>query len=205
MIHKTWTKIAALAIPLVWTVAAANAPTVSQADRQKALRYLSTTRTGVLDSVEGLSEAQWNFKPAPGRWSIAEVVEHLALTENFLNESVLSRIAQAPAAPLDRDWAALDANILAQVPDRTTRYKAPEMIAPTGRWTHRQSLDKFLAARASTIDALKSSAELRAHLVKHPAFGDLDGYQWILAVAAHSERHTKQILEVKADPNFPAK
>jgi len=29
------------------------------------------------------------------------------------------------------------------------------------------------------------------------------GYEWILFIAAHSERHTKQILEVKADPNFP--
>ena len=28
--------------------------------------------------------------------------------------------------------------------------------------------------------------------------------KWVLAVAAHSARHTKQILEVKADPNFPA-
>jgi hypothetical protein len=32
----------------------------------------------------------------------------------------------------------------------------------------------------------------------------MDGYQWVLATAAHTERHTKQILEVKSDPNFPA-
>jgi hypothetical protein len=31
----------------------------------------------------------------------------------------------------------------------------------------------------------------------------LDGYEWVLFVAGHSERHTKQINEVKADPNFP--
>ena len=29
--------------------------------------------------------------------------------------------------------------------------------------------------------------------------------QWILAAAGHSKRHTEQIIEVKADPNFPAK
>jgi hypothetical protein len=34
-------------------------------------------------------------------------------------------------------------------------------------------------------------------------FGPLDGYDWILAVAAHTARHTQQILEVKADPGFP--
>jgi len=42
------------------------------------------------------------------------------------------------------------------------------------------------------------------HVFDHPALGPLDGYEWVLAVAAHTERHTKQILEVKADANFPA-
>jgi hypothetical protein len=37
------------------------------------------------------------------------------------------------------------------------------------------------------------------------AYDSMDGYQWVLGAAAHTERHTKQILEVKADPNFPAK
>ena len=39
----------------------------------------------------------------------------------------------------------------------------------------------------------------------HPLGQPLDAYEWLLFVAAHSERHTKQILEVKADPNFPKK
>jgi hypothetical protein len=34
---------------------------------------------------------------------------------------------------------------------------------------------------------------------------ELDAYQWLLLLASHSERHTLQILEVKADPNFPKK
>jgi hypothetical protein len=33
--------------------------------------------------------------------------------------------------------------------------------------------------------------------------GKMDGYEFILFIAAHSERHVKQIDEVKADPNFP--
>jgi len=36
-----------------------------------------------------------------------------------------------------------------------------------------------------------------------PAIGTLDGYQWILLISGHERRHTLQILEVKADPNFP--
>jgi len=36
-----------------------------------------------------------------------------------------------------------------------------------------------------------------------PLGKQLDAYQWVLFIAAHSERHTKQIDEVKADPHFP--
>lgn len=46
--------------------------------------------------------------------------------------------------------------------------------------------------------------DLRRHLAPSPVVKkDLDGYQWILTLVGHSERHTLQILEVKADPNFP--
>jgi hypothetical protein len=31
----------------------------------------------------------------------------------------------------------------------------------------------------------------------------MDAYQWLLLNAAHCKRHTAQILEVKADPNYP--
>ena len=42
-----------------------------------------------------------------------------------------------------------------------------------------------------------------AHAAESPLGKNLDPYQWLLFIAAHSERHTKQMLEVKADPNFP--
>jgi hypothetical protein len=38
-----------------------------------------------------------------------------------------------------------------------------------------------------------------------PPAGLLDAYQWMLFQGAHSKRHTAQIEEVKADPNFPKK
>jgi len=51
---------------------------------------------------------------------------------------------------------------------------------------------------------LKTTTGLRDHVTDSP-MGKLDGYEFVLLIAAHSERHTKQINEVKADPNFPKK
>jgi hypothetical protein len=48
-----------------------------------------------------------------------------------------------------------------------------------------------------------TNADLRAHASPHWAVKEADAYQWLLYLSGHSERHTRQILEVKADPNFP--
>jgi hypothetical protein len=38
-----------------------------------------------------------------------------------------------------------------------------------------------------------------------PVRKQMDAYQWLVLVSAHTERHTAQALEVKASPNFPKK
>jgi uncharacterized damage-inducible protein DinB len=194
----------ALSPALFLTVLAAGQDLTSS-DREKGLRYLAETRNGVVEATKGLSDAQWKFKPGPDRWSIAEIVEHLALVENFLLENVRPQLASSTAVAPDRDLKQVDANILAKIPDRSTKFQAPPPIVPTGRWTPQVALDRFLASRQQTVAFLKSDADLRGHVVTHPVAGPMDGYQWILSIAAHSERHTKQILEVKADSGFPEK
>jgi hypothetical protein len=178
--------------------------TLTQADREKGLQYLQQTRDGVVAATKGLSAAQMKFKAAPDRWSVADTLEHIALAEDFIFQSVTDKIMKAPAGPADRDTAKIDAMILAMLPDRSQKRQAPGPLVPTGRWTPAEALDHFLASRAKTIEFLQSTADLRAHVSSdNPMQQPLDGYDWMLFIAGHSERHTKQILEVKADSNFP--
>jgi hypothetical protein len=95
--------------------------------------------------------------------------------------------------------------VLAMVPDRTHKAQAPEPLVPTNRFGSPEgSIKHFVASRVTTEDFLKSTAGMRDHVMESP-MGKLDAYEFVLLVAAHSERHTKQINEVKADPNFPKK
>lgn len=177
---------------------------ITTAEREQALHYLIETRAEVVGAVKGLSDAQWNFKPAPDRWSVHEILEHIAITEDLIPNGIRARLEKAPAPPAEHDAKRVDAMVLAKVPDRSTKVQAPPQLAPTGRWTATATLEHFLAGRRQTVNWLKSDTDLRGHVVDHPVLGALDGYEWILAGAMHSERHVKQILEVKADPNFPA-
>ena len=182
----------------------AYAEQITPAEQEHARQYLAETRQGVLDAVKGLSDTQWNFKPAPDRWSIAQIVEHLAITEEVV-QTVFQKLPEAPAPSAERDPRQVDTLILAKVPDRSSKVQAPPPLLPTGRWTPQVALEHFLEYRQQTVSFLQSGSNLREHVIDHPVLGPLDGYQWVLTVAAHTERHMKQILEVKSDPHFPAK
>ena len=193
------------ALLLMAGATAASAQELTQADKDQALKYLETTKRGVLDATKGLSEAQWNFKPAPDRWSVAQVMEHIAAAEDFIRTLTKDNVMKAPAGEAGRDVKKTDDAVMAMVPDRTNKAQAPEPLVPTNRFgSPDASLKHFIESRTATEDFLKSTSGLRDHVSDSP-MGKLDGYEFVLLIAAHSERHTKQILEVKADPNFPKK
>ncbi len=197
-------KLSVLSSALLFLSMAAFGQTLTQADREKGAQYLEQTRDGVVAATRGLSDAQMKFKSAPERWSVAETLEHIALGEDLMFQSVTDKIMKAPAGPADRDTAKIDVMILNMVPDRTQKRQAPGSLVPTGRWTPSETLDHFLKSRSSAIGFLKSTPDLRAHAsADNPFQQPLDAYDWLLFIGAHSERHTKQMLEVKADPNFP--
>jgi len=177
---------------------------LTQADRERGIQYLDQTRDGVAAAVAGLSDAQLKFKSAPDRWSVAETLEHIAKSEEFLFRNVTDKVMKAPVGPAGRDTAKIETMILTMVPDRSQKAKAPAALVPTSTWTPAESLDHFLKTRAQMTELLQAAPDLREHVADSP-FGQQqwDAYEWMLFIAAHSERHTKQILEVKADPNFP--
>jgi hypothetical protein len=190
-------------LPLAALVAPMYAATLTQAERDRAIAELTASRQQFLDSVAGLSPAQWNFKPDEKTWSVAECAEHIAVSEDVIFGYV-SKFVQGPAAP-DKKSAVTDDFILTAVVNRTQKFQAPEALRPTHRFaTPQETIDHFKQSREHTIAYVRDTQDdLRGHFFDHPVLKTLDTYQWILLISAHSQRHTAQLNEVKANPNFP--
>jgi hypothetical protein len=166
----------------------ARAQQLSQTDKDKALQLLESTRKDVLDATKGLSDAQWNFKIAPDRWSVAECMEHIAAAEDYIRGMIIEKVMAAPAAP-DRDVAKIEAGIIANVPDRSNKVQAPEALKPTNRFGSPQgSIDHFVESRAKTEDFLKTTPGLQDHAVESPAGGKWDA-QLMVAAAKKKMRN----------------
>lgn len=174
------------------------------ADRQALLDHLRRTRQLFTGAVAGLSPAQAAWKPAPERWSVAEVAEHLAASEEFIRDSVAGLLAEEAAAEAPAG-AAQDERVQTLIVDRSQKFQAPEPVQPTGRWPSLgAAMDHFGVARAETIELVRGARGLRKHAREHPAFGNLDAVGWVYFLSGHTERHTLQIEEIKASPGFPA-
>ncbi len=197
------TKLICILAPIALAIPMFAAP-LTQADRDRAIAELTASRQQFLDSVAGLSAAQWNFKPDEKTWSVAECAEHIAVSEDVIFGIVTKQVMQAPVTP-DKKSAVTDDFVLTAVVNRTQKFQAPEILRPTHRFaTPQETIEHFKQSRERTIAYVRDTQDdLRGHFFDHPVLKTLDGYQWILLLSAHSQRHIAQLNEVKANANFP--
>jgi len=175
---------------------------MTEAERAALTAHLERTAAKFEKSIEGMSEAQWNYKAAPDRWSPAEVAEHVATSEGFIRGHIEPIMKQE--APAELLANARKDSIGEMVVDRSKKFQAPEPLKPSKKYaTPAEALAAFRAERQKTIEFVKNGGDFRLHAMAHPAAGPLDAYGWVTFLAAHSERHTLQIEEVKADAGYP--
>ena len=150
----------------------------------------------VLDPFGDRSDAEWERAPA-GKWTPAQIVEHLSLGLNLSGETFLARRNHAPMSRRRRTPAERIATLLIlgfrwfppgrKAPSRTT----PEPI------TRRVAEEHFLAGLAAWALIERDLLPSRGHdlFVKHPRLGDLTIDEWIRFHRIHARHHARQIRQ----------
>jgi hypothetical protein len=190
------TLIAAL---LLFTTSSPAAAQIADVDRQRLVAHLEMTARWLIDEVSNLSQAQLDFRRAPGTWSILEVVEHLVVVGPIYWNDLQKAV---PAPPSARTLSTRDATILWYGIDRTDRETALASESPrkqlrdlrAGLAAYREHHARLLRYARTTKD------DLRRRIVERQG---CDAYQWALLISTHEQRHILQIREIKADPKFP--
>jgi hypothetical protein len=167
------------------------------------LQELTAAAEDFVRSFDGVSPDQWTFKPAPEIWSVGETAEHTAEVFRRAERLLTTRLLSMPL-PAEPGTRVTDGLIVQAMFDRSRRFPAPEMVLPKGRWATQAELrSAFLASRNTLATWLgEQTADLRAFGVPHPVMGLLDGVQWLIFAAAHTERHTRQIVELRQRAGF---
>ncbi len=182
-----------------------NTSKLTEEERQMVNKHLTETRDHMLSVLDGLSDEQLNFKPDDVTWSIAEVVEHLAIIENTFGGMVHKTVADGPNPALKDSLVFTDEQIMPAITDRSNKVKTSKPFEPSGKYgSYEATLQAFLEKRSELIEYVKTTDDdLRNRYNNDLPFGAVDGVQLIVFTAAHTERHVLQMEEVMAHSDFP--
>lgn len=163
-------------------------------------------RQALFDEVRGLSEGQLAFRPAAGKWSIAEILDHVCLAERSIGRIVSRILQQAAGRGLIGEPGSLEFP-----PNRIDREMfnrpaaAPESVLPVpGRPLAR--LFSNLEESRERLREVSSRADGRVVgniTIRHFQLGELHFYQWLALEAVHESKHLAQIRQIKSHPEFP--
>jgi hypothetical protein len=233
MIRTRWL-LAPFSLPVLLAPLWSQTQGLETSDREYLVSHLEFTRDLVAAAARGLSRAQWEFRPAPDRWTIAQCIDHLAKTEAYVVKAVRENLVTAtgpvnmfnPGAKVEikepprRMGPLEDGLIIRAMTDRVPATRIPASKRPVfsefGPASSFEDLAKvveeFERVRNATIEYVRTTKDdLRAHHT--PAslspfrkhFAYEDAYQWILRMSAHTERHLMQAQEVTRSAGYPSR
>lgn len=173
--------------------------TPSPASTDEIIALLDRERAAFLAQAARMPAAHQTLRPNPDRWSVVEIMEHVARIDTGVGKLLALRAAEpVMASPQQLAEADLTPERIRSVRDRTKRIEAPERVHPTGTL----SPDAVLAQLASARSGLKSAflaadpALLDGVVHPHPIMGLLTLRGWVMLAAHHDARHAQQIAEV---------
>ncbi|HET7579667.1 MAG TPA: DinB family protein [Bacillales bacterium] len=157
---------------------------------------IEAARKKVLAAVEGLTDEQMNVQVEQGRWTVAQVLEHLYLMERGVTGLIQQALADPKSVPASRKKP------IENTVDRSYKVEAPGPFQPSDDFLSREKmLDKLQGSRdqlLAVVGSIDDQAVLTQKSFKHPVFGSMDLEQWIEFIGFHELRHLQQIEELTA-------
>jgi hypothetical protein len=170
----------------------------TETDRKYLLDSLIITRDALIKETENLTEAQWNFKESPDRWSIKEVTEHIAIWELLL----LHEVNKAKGGGPHPEWISKPDSVYFNFILEEKPHISVDYTRPLGLNSGNNNMAWFLKMRNQSIEYLKTTQEdLRTfHLNQERP----NIHQVYIYIFGHVERHLRQIKKIKANINYPS-
>ena len=174
----------------------------------EVLSALDRSRDALSSAILRVPSTLRETAPAPGRWSAAQVVQHLAIVETRIVGVMQKIIGSAKASGLAAEsssesvWGELD---WTRITDRSVPRAASEANTPAADSDFTHASVTLWQQRALIRTLLQEADGLALSTVvsAHPVMGELNMYQWALFVATHESRHAAQVSEIADELTRP--
>jgi hypothetical protein len=186
------------------------ASTLNPELREYHKEYLGLKQEGS-DLMSVLTEAQFNWSPGPGRWSIGECIGHINKSETGIIKSVDKLIEQAGSRQLKSDGPfshGFFGNFFVKSMNPPYRFKVKTAfdLVPPKTQSVEPTAAEFQRLQDEMLERIQRASGLNLSAVREKVAGPLKLSlgQWIAFGASHGRRHLWQARQVKNNPAFPA-
>lgn len=161
----------------------------------------------------GISAAQFNWKPSPDAWSIAQCLEHLIISHTAYFP-VLEKIKEgthrmgfwAKYSPFSKVWGSMFKSQLSE--EVRKKMKAPKKLLPPASSNikieeieaYYKNLDIFLDYISDCRDIDIDKVILHSPIIPFITYSLRNVFQFMIQ---HEHRHINQAVRVKANEKFP--
>ena len=154
-------------------------------------------RRKLTELISNLSEEQAAFLPEGEKWTIANLVEHIAIVEDGMTRISAKLLAQAQGAGKSFDGRVkLSENFAKKAAEaRMQKFEAPERVHPTGKLSVAESLAKLEETRRklNELRPLFETVDGSDFKFPHPFMGEISAHEWLTLIGGHEARHLEQI------------
>lgn len=164
---------------------------------------LERQKSNLLSQLAALDPAQQTFQPDATSWSVAQVVDHLARSEEEVVKILRKGLPESRHKRSLKDRLAY--HLVLGFMASPLRVKAPlRSIVPPPEATAEVAARHWDAARAELLAELEKIDDVETPVIAHPVAGPADARQTIRFLAAHVGHHLRQVQRIRRHRDFPA-
>lgn len=165
------------------------------------------------DLIEGLSEAQLNWQPSAEQWSIAECLDHLAVTNREMIKKLRAAVIEARAkgllgyGPFRHGWLG-NMFVRSIEPPVKRKFKAPQIFRPRAALSLDEVARDFFSTQEEVLSLINEANGV--HLARVKIASPISKWikyslgQAFRLIATHERRHLWQARQVRNNGSFPA-
>ena len=131
-------------------------------------------------------QGHWLISPAPGRWSPAQVTEHVLKVNEVVAEIAAQLLSQTPRLPPPSGPGQVIGGKRVS-PERLEPGPGAAWADLAGRW-------QVACERLNAVSARLQDADLSRRYA-HPFLGEIDAHDWLRMATFHTRHHRRQLEE----------
>lgn len=151
----------------------------------------------LISIIQACSPDLFIKKPGTDKWSIAEIAEHLNITDKSAYLAMLKKEGNTPEIRIEDTEQKMKEMLTAE----NVKFIAPEAAHPKGIFTDPRHSSVVLGkTRGKIIEyALHADMDIPATGFSHPRLGYLSTGQWMRFLKWHTRHHMQQIWHILND------